>query len=97
MSENLYVDFLCAALFICFTYSTIIEWEYVRVISWLSLMNDGVMKLYTLQEADHRLGCFVSLVAVSHILKMIMKPACHNDMFKNLTNFSVSFLLASLS
>lgn len=32
-----------------------------------------------LQEADHRLGCFVSLVAVSRMLNMIMKPACHND------------------
>ncbi len=35
--------------------------------------------IHCLQEADHRLGCFVSLVAVSHMLKMIMKPASHND------------------
>lgn len=48
--ENLYFHFLCVALFICFTYSTIIEWEYVRVISWLSLMNGGLMKLYTVYK-----------------------------------------------
>lgn len=35
--------------------------------------------IHCLQEVDHRLGCFVSLDAVSHMLKMIMKPACHND------------------
>lgn len=48
--ENLYFDFLCAALFICFTCSTIVEWEYVRVISWLSLMKDGLMKLYAVYK-----------------------------------------------
>lgn len=30
----------------------------------------------SLQEADHRLSCFVSFVAVSHMLKTIMKQAC---------------------
>lgn len=42
---------ICILIFfvfvICFIYSSIIEWEYVRVISWLSLMNDSLMEFYT--------------------------------------------------
>lgn len=45
MRWRIYILIFFALL--CFIYSSVIEWEYVRVISWLSLMNDSLMELYT--------------------------------------------------